>query len=156
MVSNSVAHSNNRTELDTVEEDLANGRFVQEYQKSAVNGASPLQLVIMLYDGAIRFMEAGKYGIEHQDLELQNKNLQKAQKIVMELMSCIDMDKGGDVAKNLLALYTYILNELVEANVGDRIEPVDRCIRILCNLRESWVEVERMSRMEGIELPQAA
>lgn len=100
----------------------------------------------MLYDGAIRFMEAGKYGIENKDLETQNKNLQKAQRIVMELMSCLDMDKGADIAKNLLALYSYVLNELVEANIGDRTEPIDRCIKILSDLRESWVEVERMSR----------
>ena len=135
---------------------MANGRFVQEYQKNAVNGASPLQLVIMLYDGAIRFMEAGKYGIEHEDLELQNKNLQKAQKIVMELMSCLDMEKGGEISKNLLALYTYVLNELVEANVGDKIEPIDRCIKILCDLRESWVEVDRMTRTKTEEVPLAA
>jgi flagellar protein FliS len=135
---------------------MAYGRFVQEYQKGAVNGASPLQLVIMLYDGAIRFMEAGKYGIEHQDLELQNKNLQKAQKIVLELMSCLDMEKGGEISTNLLALYTYVLNELVEANVGDKTEPVDRCIKILCDLRESWVEVDRMTRVQATEAPLAA
>lgn len=135
---------------------MANGRFVQEYQKGAVNGASPLQLVIMLYDGAIRFMEAGKYGIEHKDLELQNQNLQKAQRIVMELMSCLDMEKGGEIAKNLLALYSYVLNELVEANVGDKIEPIDRCIKILCELRESWVEVEKMTRIQASEAPLAA
>jgi len=110
----------------------------------------------MLYDGAIRFMEAGKYGIEHKDLELQNQNLQKAQRIVMELMSCLDMDKGGEIAKNLLALYSYVLNELVEANVGDKIEPIDRCIKILCELRESWVEVEKMTRVQANEAPLAA
>ena len=135
---------------------MAYGRFVQEYQKGSVNGASPLQLVVMLYDGAIRFMEAGKYGIEHQDLEIQNKNLQKAQKIVMELMSCLDMEKGGEIAANLLALYSYVLNELVEANVGDKAEPVDRCIKILCDLRESWVEVERTTRIQASEVPLAA
>lgn len=135
---------------------MANGRFVQEYQKNAVNGASPLQLVIMLYDGAIRFMEAGKYGIDQGDLELQNKNLQKAQKIVMELMSCLDMEKGGEIAKNLLALYTYILNELVEANIGDRAEPIDRCIKILCDLRESWIEVDKSTRIQASEVPLAA
>jgi flagellar protein FliS len=137
---------------------LAHGRFVQEYQKNAVNGASPLQLVVMLYDGAIRFMEAGKHGIEIKDLETQNKNLQKAQRIVMELMSCLDMEKGAEIAKNLLALYSYVLNELVEANIGDRTEPIDRCIKILSDLRESWVEVERMSRtqVEPVEARLAA
>jgi len=137
---------------------LAYGRFVQEYQKGAVNGASPLQLVIMLYDGAIRFMNGGKRGIETADLELQNTNLQKAQKIVMELTSCLDMEKGGEVSKNLLALYTYVIGELVEANVGDKVEPIDRCIKILSDLRESWVEIDKMTRPQSElnEVPLAA
>jgi flagellar secretion chaperone FliS len=126
---------------------LAYGRFVQEYQKNAVNGASPLQLVIMLYDGSLRFMEAGKHAIAERDLEKQNSSLQRAQKIVMELMSCLDMDKGGEVATNLFALYSYVLNELVTANVEDSAEPIDRSIRVMSQLRESWSELDKMSRV---------
>jgi flagellar secretion chaperone FliS len=125
---------------------LANGRFVQEYQKNAVNGASPLQLVVMLYDGALKFMEGGKHAMTQRDLEKQNHCLQRAQKIVMELMSCLDMEKGGEVATNLFALYSYVLNELVAANVEDSTEPIDRCIRTMSQLRESWVELDRMTR----------
>ncbi len=112
----------------------------------------------MLYDGAIRFMNVGKRGIETADLELQNTNLQKAQKIVMELTSCLDMEKGGEVSKNLLALYTYVIGELVEANVGDKVEPIDRCIKILSDLRESWVEIDKMTRPQSElnEVPLAA
>src|SRR5438874_1610746 len=89
--------------------NLAYGKFVQEYQKGAVNGASPVQLVIMLYDGALRFMEAGRHAMIAKDVEKQNASLQKAQKIVMELMSCLDMQNGAEIARNLLALYTYAL-----------------------------------------------
>lgn len=130
---------------------MANGRFIQEYQKNAVNGASPLQLVIMLYDGALRFMEAGKHAMSKKDLELQNHSLQKAQKIVMELMACLDMDKGGEVATNLFGLYAYILNELVAANCEDKPEPIDRCIGILSQLRESWATVESKTRTDTQE-----
>lgn len=122
---------------------LAYGRFVQEYQKNAVNGASPLQLVIMLYDGALRFLEAGKHAMQQGDLERQNHNLQKAQRILMELTACLDMEQGGEIARNLFALYSYCLNELVTANVEDRPEPIDVCCRILSDLRESWAELER-------------
>jgi flagellar protein FliS len=125
---------------------LAHGRFVQEYQKGAVNGASPVQLVIMLYDGALRFMEAGRHAIVRRDVEKQNYNLQKAQKIVMELMGCLDMSGGGDIAKNLLALYTYALNELVEANMKDEPDGVERAMRVFSELRESWVEIEKSTR----------
>jgi flagellar secretion chaperone FliS len=130
---------------------LAYGRHVHEYQKGAVNGASPLQLVIMLYDGALRFLEAGKHAMVRGEIAKQNDNLQRAQKIVVELMSCLDMKQGGDVAKNLLALYTYVLNELVMANIQDKPEPVERCIKVLSDLRESWAQVERQMKVAPME-----
>lgn len=125
---------------------MANARLTHEYQKNAVNGASPLQLVIMLYDGAIRFMETGKKAIAARDLELQNRSLQKAQKIVMELMSCLDMQQGGEVAKNLLSLYSYVLNELVMANMSGDVPSIDRSIRVLGDLRESWRSIHESTR----------
>jgi len=120
---------------------LAYGRIAHEYRKNAVNGSSPLQLVIMLYDGALRFMEGGRHAIAHCDLPKQNDQLQQAQKIVMELMSCLDMEQGGEIAKNLLSIYTYVLNELVKANLEDSADRVDRCIKVMRDLRTSWASI---------------
>lgn len=125
---------------------MAYGQFVDEYRKNAVNGASPLQLVIMLYDGALRFIEAGKRAMLTGDLYSQNQNLQKAQRIVTELTSCLDMEKGGEVAQNLLALYTFVFNQLVEANVEDQIDALEPCLSVLSGLRESWAELEAQQR----------
>ncbi len=97
----------------------------------------------MLYDGALRFMEAGKHAMKLRDIERQNKSLKQAQKIVRELTSCLDMQNGGEIAKNLFGLYVYVNNELVSANVEDKVEPIDRSIRILSELRESWVAIEK-------------
>ncbi|HTQ09050.1 MAG TPA: flagellar export chaperone FliS [Fimbriimonadaceae bacterium] len=135
---------------------MAYGRFVQEYQKGAVNGASPIQLVIMLYDGALKFMEAGKHAMLAKDLEKQNQNLQRAQKIVLELMSCLDMQHGADIAKNLLALYSYTLQQLVESNVKDDPEGIDRSIRVFSELRESWVEIGKTVKANAEEQSRAA
>jgi flagellar protein FliS len=135
---------------------LVNGRFVKEYQKNAVNGASPLGLIIMLYDGALRFIETGKQNIADRDYENQNFNLQKAQKIVMELMSCLDMARGGEISKNLFSLYTYVLNELIEANIKDSPESAERGAKVLRELRESWVIIEERNRKGEIEVPVAA
>lgn len=120
---------------------MANARFTQEYQKSAVNGATPLQLVLMLYDGALRFMEAGRHAMVHKDLPKQNDFLQRAQRIVMELMSCLDLERGSEVAKNLLSLYSFVLNELVIANMGDDPAGIDRSIKVMSDLRESWAQL---------------
>lgn len=117
---------------------MAYGRIAQEYQKQIVNGASPMQLVVILYDGALRFMEQGRHAMARCDLERQNYCLQKAQRIVVELMGALDLEKGGDIARNLFRLYGYVLNELVRANVEDEVESVDRSIRVFSELRDSW------------------
>ena len=125
---------------------MAKGRFVEEYRKGAVNGASPLQLVIMLYDGALRFMEGGKAAIIAKDLDKQNYNLQKAQRIIAELISCLDINQGGEIARNLLALYTFVTEELVNANLHDDPNRVAVCIRIMTDLRSTWTELESSLR----------
>lgn len=133
---------------------MAQGRFAQEYRKNAVNGASPLQLIVMLYDGALKFMDAGRAAMVGKDIPKQNQMLQKAQKIVMELMSCLDMEQGGEIARNLLSLYSYVLNELVQANVSDDPAGVDRSIRVMSDLRESWFKLSQAVPVAGE--PQAA
>ncbi len=135
---------------------MANSRFAHEYQKSAVNGASPLHLVVMLYDGGLRFMEAGRHAIIAKDLTKQNDYIQRAQKIVLELMSCLDIEKGQEIAKNLLSLYSYVLNELVLANMNDDVAPIDRAIRVMSDLRESWSQLENSLKDDQTEIPKAA
>jgi flagellar protein FliS len=133
---------------------LAYGNYVQEYRKNAVNGASPVQLVVMLYDGALRFMEAGRAAMLRGDLIVQNQNLQKAQRIVLELMATLNMDKGGEISQNLMALYTFVLEQLVQANVHDSTDPIDHAMKTMSGLRESWAQLELQSRT-GIP-PEAA
>ncbi|GMV89623.1 MAG: hypothetical protein AMXMBFR81_25540 [Chthonomonas sp.] len=120
--------------------------YAQEYRKNAVTGASPLQLVVMLYDGALRFMEAGRFAMVRNDLETQNDKLQRAQRIVTELMASLDMQRGGELSKNLFGIYSYVLNELVEANLTDKPEPLDRSIKIISDLRDSWASLEANRR----------
>ena len=128
---------------------MASGRFAHEYRKNAVNGASPLQLVVMLYDGALRFMEAGKHAMAAKDIPKQNESLLRAQRIVFELMACLDMEQGGEISTNLMALYTYVVNELVDANVADKPDGIDRCIRVMSDLRETWVQLAASRRCDG-------
>lgn len=135
---------------------MSYGKQLHEYRKTAVNGASPLQLIVMLYDGALKFIDAGKRAMELGNVEDQNVQLQKAQKIVMELMSCLDMNGGGEVAQNLLALYSYAYNQLVLGNVEDQPEMLDQAAKVLTDLRESWVELERMTRVPTVEVADAA
>ncbi len=96
----------------------------------------------MLYDGAISFMEQGKAAMARCDFDKQNTYLQRAQKIVVELMSCLDMERGGEISQNLKALYGYAFTELVQANIHSRPEHVDHALRVFTQIRESWVQID--------------
>lgn len=119
----------------------ANG--ANAYRKNAAMGASPVQLVVMLYDGALRFAEEGKRAMIEKNYEVQNDKLQRAQKIVMELMGSLDFEKGGEIAKNLLGLYEFTLNELIEGNITDSPERIANAQSTLRELREAWVVIQK-------------
>lgn len=133
------------------ESGLAYANHALEYRKQAVTGASPVGLVVMLYDGALRFMEAGKASIKNRDLEAQDRNLQRAQKIVLHLMGTLDHDNGGEISTNLLSLYTYVLDQLVKANIYDQADRVDEAIRTFSELRQGWAQLEEQSKASDQE-----
>ena len=120
-----------------------------EYRKNAVGGASPLQLVVMLYDGALRCCEAAKKAMAQADLEAQHKNLSRAQKIITELVASLDMAQGGEIAKNLFGLYSYCLNELSDANINDDSQPIDRAMKVLAELRQAWQQIGESTGVEN-------
>jgi flagellar protein FliS len=128
----------------------------QAYRQNAVMGASPVQLVVMLYDGALRFMQEGKQAMADKQFEVQNLKFQRAQRIVMELISTLDLRNGGEIATNLMGLYSYVVNELVEGNVHDNPERIDNAMKTMTELRESWVELERTTKQSTQVTPHAA
>lgn len=127
--------------------------YLNEYRKTAVNSASPLQLVVMLYDGALRHLHAGCVAMESKNYFEQNASFTKAQKVLSELMACLDMQKGGEVAHQLMALYTYCYNQIVEANIEDDPAKVRNCEHVLRELRESWVKLESDWRAGKLSVP---
>ena len=152
------AADNTKERSDTTAENvLAYGNHAQEYRKNAVLGASPAQLVVMLYDGALRFTEAGRIAMRAKDISRQNDALQRAQKIVVELLSTLDREKGGEIASNLASLYTFVLDKLMEANVYDRESALDEAMGPIRELREAWAEIALTSvRVERQEVFLAA
>ncbi len=86
------------------------------------------------------------------DLFHQNLNLTKSQKIIAELMACLDMAQGGEVAQNLYALYSFVYNRLVEANIEDRVDYVDQAMKVMSDLRESWVILDDQQRAGALQV----
>ena len=116
---------------------------INQYRKNAVNSASPLKLVVMLYDGCLRFINTARKSMLEGDIYSQNHNLQKAQNIVTELLSTLDADQGGDVAQNLTTLYNYVYDRLVHANINNDVEALDQAYKVMEDLGTAWSELER-------------
>ena len=135
---------------------MAYANSTLEYRKASVAGASPVGLIVLLYDGALRFMDAGTAAMGRGDLPAQNAALQKAQRIVIELMGALDMRRGGEVSTNLMALYAYVLNELVRANVEDDPSPIENAARTMEELRAGWAELEAQQKLQGEFVPGVA
>lgn len=122
------------------------------YLETAVETASPARLIVMLYDGAIRFINEALYAMQQRDYETQNARLQRAQKILAELISSLDFDKGGEIAENLFRLYTYMYNQLVEANINDDAARLEHVVGLLSEIREAWDTVAAESEAQ-VTLP---
>jgi flagellar secretion chaperone FliS len=117
----------------------------QSYRKVAAQTASPGQLVLMLYEGAIRFLEKGLAGFQHDDpLEFNtaiNNNILKAQAIIQEMNATLNMEAGGETASNFRRLYDYFHRRLQEANIKKQREPLEEVVTRLRVLRDSWAEM---------------
>ncbi len=110
-----------------------------QYLKTQVETATKEQLVVMLFDGIIRFTEQARRAIETKQVEDSHNALMRAQAIVMELICTVDKDKGGEVASNLLALHAYAFNCLIKCNMHKDVSKIDEVQKIYRELREGWV-----------------
>jgi flagellar secretion chaperone FliS len=117
----------------------------QFYQKVAIRTASPGQMVLMLYDGAIRFLGQSLEGFNFDDpLDFNrtvNNNVLRAQDIIRELNATLNMEQGGEIAENFRKLYNYFDRRLQEGNVKKAKEPIEEIIGRLKVLRDSWSEM---------------
>lgn len=112
------------------------------YEKTNVQTADQRQLILMLYDGAIRFMQRANKMIDAKDVEGAHNYLIRARDIVSELLSTLKPEKGGDIGANLQGLYVYIFNRLVEANLAKDRALVDEAILLMTTLREGWAGIK--------------
>ncbi len=115
-------------------------QVIAAYRRQQVETASPGQLIVMLYDGAIRSCQAAQEAIARQDRDSAARHLLKAQDIVAELMSCLNVAAGGEMGVKLLQLYEYMYRRLVHANVQKDAAAVEEVEGLLAGLREAWAQ----------------
>jgi flagellar protein FliS len=118
-----------------------NNDGISAYRQANVVTADPKRLVIMCYDGAISELMAAKEFYRSREFEEKAKSLQKALDIIYELLSALDFEKGGEVARNLEALYNFMIRRLIEADLKKDIEAFEDTIRMLEELRAAWQDI---------------
>lgn len=129
------------------------------YRAVATQTASPGQLVLMLFDGAIRFLECALTGFREEDVAASyqtiNNNVLRAQAIIHELNVSLNMEQGGDCAQTLRRLYDYFDRRLQESNLKKVPAGIEEVIRRLTTLRDAWSQMIQGktwdSSREGVE-----
>ncbi|MFT9269811.1 flagellar export chaperone FliS [Liquorilactobacillus nagelii] len=113
------------------------------YLKNQVMGASPIKLVVMLYEGSIRSMKMAKAAIEKQDVVQAHTQLVKAQNIIAELKSSVNTDVDVTISQNLINLYDFCNEQLLQANLNKDSSLVDNAINTMSELLASWKQLEQ-------------
>jgi flagellar secretion chaperone FliS len=116
-------------------------RGAEAYRQTHVQSRSPLELIVMLYDGALRFCRETEDAIAKKDLVAKREALNRVFAILSELQGTLNIEQGGETAASLDSLYTYMINRLTEANLQLKVAPVQEVIALLTGLRDAWAAV---------------
>lgn len=123
------------------------------YLKTQIETASQPQLLLMIFDAAVKKLHIARRAIEKKEIEKAHTELTKVQRIFTELMIALDFEKGGDLAENLLRIYDFVYHHLVKANIKQDAAMVDEILPIVEDLRDGWTKaVEKfLSEQEMVE-----
>jgi flagellar secretion chaperone FliS len=119
----------------------------RKYRELNITTASPMELILMLYDECVRSLDKAEKAFETipdpERIEVICNNLLHAQDIITELTVSLDMEKGGEIAYNLQRLYDFMVHHLSRANVNKEVQPIREVRKIMGNLREAWLEISK-------------
>ncbi|GHV81256.1 flagellar protein FliS [Spirochaetia bacterium] len=140
---------------------MANSNHLYAYRETRIKTASQGQLIIMLYNEAVKQLDHGLELLERNAggkkspgrIEQVSKSVLKTQEIVTELMVSLDFEQGGDIARNLFSLYTWFNKELLAANISQDPQKIATIRNMLNDLRGAWSEIIAKNSMEGFGQP---
>ena len=122
---------------------------INQYRRTQVLTASDIQIIVLLYDGALQSLELAREGILTNNYADKVCFLGRAVAIVSELSNVLDMEQGKDIALSLRRLYDYMLDEFTQANLRHNVRHLDGPIRCLGTLREGWHAIAQQGAMAG-------
>ena len=121
----------------------------QKYKQTAVQSASKEKLLLMLYEGAIKFMKLSITSIEQKKVADKGINIGRAYDIILELNNTLDHKVGGDISKNLEQLYMYITEQLTAANINNDVKALKNALKVTETLYEGWQKaIEQLKNSE--------
>jgi flagellar protein FliS len=129
-----------------------NKKAAEQYQNNTVFTATPEELTLMLYNGAVKFIKQAEIAMEDNNIEKVNENSQKAQNIIRELMSTLDMKY--EVSSGLYNLYDYFLKRLIDANIKKDVDALKEVEGFMADLRDSWEQAMKIARKQQRSKPQ--
>ncbi len=110
------------------------------YQRQEVEGATKGKIVVLLYEGVIKFLRMASRSIDEKNIQDANNNIIRAENILYELMSTLNMD-AGEISENLMRLYDFMIWQLIEANRDKDKNKIESVIELLIPLRNAWKEI---------------
>lgn len=129
-------------------------QYLNQYKQTNAATASKEQILLMLYDGIIKFLLKAKIGFEKNNIQEIHNNITKAQRIITEFQSTLDMENGGKFAQEMYRLYDYLDMRLFEANIDKKPEFVDEVLKHVTELRDTWKEAIKNFHAQGHTLAQ--
>ncbi|MEW6721161.1 MAG: flagellar export chaperone FliS [Thermodesulfobacteriota bacterium] len=118
-------------------------RQFDAYRKATVDTSDNVKLVSLLFDGAVNFLKVARGKMEQRDIAGKGIYIGKATAIVGELSSSLNMEEGGEIARNLRRLYDFVLGRLLHANLKNDMKALNEAERVLETLRQGWKEMEQ-------------
>lgn len=111
---------------------------ISAYQENQVVTQSQGKIIVLLYEGAIRFLRQASEHIQAGRMAEKGQMLNKANAIITELMCCLDMEAGGEISRNLRSLYVYMNGQIIKANVACDVQKIEEVVGLLEELLEGW------------------
>ena len=111
------------------------------YRQQSILTATPGQLVVMLYDGCLRFLNQAAYALRDNDAIQAGARLSRAEAIIDELLETLDLEQGGVVASRLQGIYVFCNRHLLEARSAQEPEMIEKVSELLVELRDAWAQI---------------
>src|SRR5262245_22614191 len=125
------------------------------YREVAIKTANPLQLVVLLYEGAIALLQEAQQHLRAGDISARVRCVNRAVAMISELQASLNFEQGGEIAASLDRLYTYMKAQIFKGNMNQSVEPLAEVVALLENLNSAWVQIASQSVKNPAGAPEA-